>query len=178
MAVGLDSLGPEDLARLQWQLSRWRDLYEGLVVAGLPPLTSEEEVELWATASSILTILANSWRGADPDNKIWELFHFVALGISSALKGVPPKAWRTVKGGRHQGDLVKSAKLHAAAYVRLSKEGLIPDKKYNKTICSLFGVDATAVQKWAKLDCSESPSENEVSRFMHLQGPERGAEWW
>ena len=25
---------------------------------------------------------------------------------------------------------------------------------------------------------SESPFENEVSRFMHLQAPERGAEWW
>jgi IS30 family transposase len=25
---------------------------------------------------------------------------------------------------------------------------------------------------------AKSPSENEVSRFMHLQGPERGAEWW
>jgi hypothetical protein len=24
----------------------------------------------------------------------------------------------------------------------------------------------------------ESPFENEVSRFMHLQAPERGAEWW
>jgi hypothetical protein len=24
----------------------------------------------------------------------------------------------------------------------------------------------------------ESPSENEVSCFMHLQAPERGAEWW
>jgi hypothetical protein len=24
----------------------------------------------------------------------------------------------------------------------------------------------------------QSPSENEVSCFMHLQAPERGAEWW
>jgi hypothetical protein len=24
----------------------------------------------------------------------------------------------------------------------------------------------------------KSPSENEVSRFMHLRAPERGAEWW
>jgi hypothetical protein len=25
---------------------------------------------------------------------------------------------------------------------------------------------------------AKSPSENEVSRFMHLRAPERGAEWW
>jgi DNA primase len=43
------------------------------------------------------------------------------------------------------------------------------------------GVSPLAAQHFELGYCpadAKSPSENEVSRFMHLRAPERGAEWW
>jgi hypothetical protein len=52
----------------------------------------------------------------------------------------------------------------------------VQNNKTNRNDHSLFynaGMDQNTV-----VIPLQSPSENEVSRFMHLRAPERGAEWW
>jgi hypothetical protein len=165
MDVAEDSAGqqsaqtPDELADV---LLRWRSIFDRKFSPNEPDLTAPEDRQFWELTVKGLLLMAERMDrkakklcGPSASSVDASLLTYAAVGITEALDGFLPGAWRR-KPRESRTETLSMMELGSvrvvASYYRAISEGLFTDRAPTSFLQNCFEVTRKTINNWAKAD--------------------------